>query len=122
VFVLLSNHELAQVNGEDIMKHGISSVEAFDDGLDYVFDEQAEEVRAALHEYVYSYPLAVRCNNGVFCSHSLPTPRKRERFDPMVINRHLTDTNKGVVASGGGVCGTSIKRIAKTPDDRLRKP
>jgi hypothetical protein len=59
--------------------------------LDYVFDEQAEEVRAALHEYVYSYPLAVRCNNGVFCSHSLPTPRKRERFDPMVINRHLTD-------------------------------
>jgi len=90
VHVLLSNHELAQVNGEDIMKHGISSIEAFDDGLDYVFDDRADEVREAIHEYVYSYPLAVRCANGVLCAHSLPTPRKREQFDPMIISRELT--------------------------------
>lgn len=90
VHVLLSNHELAQVNGEDISKHGISSIEAFYGGLEYVFGEAADEVHEAFAAWVRSLPLAVRCANGLFIAHSLPSSRKRNVFDPMVLTRQLT--------------------------------
>jgi len=93
VHVLLSNHELAQINGEDIAKHGISSIDAFHAGLEYVFDEAADDVHDAYAEWIRSLPLAVRCENGVFCAHSLPSPRKRSDFDPMVLTRELTDVD-----------------------------
>jgi len=91
VHVLLSNHELSQAMGEDILKHGISSTEAFLAGLEYVFDEDAERVHEALSDWIKSLPLAVRCANGVFCAHSLPAPRKRPVFDPNVISRQPTE-------------------------------
>jgi len=93
VHVLLSNHELAQINGEDIAKHGISSLDAFHAGLEYVFGDEANAVHDAYAEWVRSLPLAVRCENGVFCSHSLPAPRRRNDFDPMVLTRELTDAD-----------------------------
>ncbi len=93
VHVLLSNHELAQVTGEDILKHGVSSVEAFHMGLEYVFGEDCDGVHESFEAYVRSLPLAVRCRNGVMFAHSLPSPRKRELFDPLVLTRALTETD-----------------------------
>ncbi len=91
VFVLQSNHELAQVNGEDIAKYGISLIEAFNDGVEYMFGEDADYVFQALDRYVRSLPLAVRCANGILAAHSLPSPTRRNSFDPMVLNRELTE-------------------------------
>jgi hypothetical protein len=91
VFVLQSNHELAQVNGEDIAKYGISLIEAFNDGVEYMFGEDADYVFQALDRYVRSLPLAVRCANGVLAAHSLPSPTRRNVFDPMVLSRELTE-------------------------------
>jgi len=90
VHYLLSNHELAQARGEGIMKDGGNQIEAFDRGLEYVFGDAAEEVRDAVMEFVWSMPLAVRCANGVFCSHSLPPARRSATFDKSVLERELT--------------------------------
>ena len=98
VLVLQSNHELAQLNGEGILKGGVSVVEAFEEGLAFLFADGADAVRDAMNRYLGSLLLAVRCANGVFCSHSLPSPRKIERFDPSVIDRMPTPED---VASGG---------------------
>jgi len=91
VHVLLSNHELAQATGEDIAKHGASSVEAFHLGLEYVFGEDCDVVHESFERFVRSLPLAVRCANGVLLAHSLPSPRKREQFDPFVLTRRYTE-------------------------------
>jgi hypothetical protein len=91
VHVLLSNHELAQANNEDISKYGISLVQAFDAGLDYAFGDDADEVREAIDHYVRSLPLAVRCTNGILCAHSLPSPFRQNAFDPMVLTRPLSE-------------------------------
>jgi hypothetical protein len=91
VHLLLSNHELAQVNGEDISKHGVSSVEAFQAGLEYVFGGGGEQVEQAFAEWVLSLPLGVRCPNGIMCTHSLPNARRKDVFDPMVMFRELTE-------------------------------
>lgn len=89
VHVLLSNHELAQVRSEGILKDGVSLVEAFDEGLEFLYGDEASEVRVALGRFVGAYPLAVKCSNGVLCAHSLPSPRVMETFDPTVLDRVL---------------------------------
>ncbi|MFA9476751.1 metallophosphoesterase [Phycisphaerales bacterium AB-hyl4] len=87
VIPLMANHDLAQLGGEGISKHGVSVVDAFDQGVDFLYGDQADAVRDAMNEYIRSLPLAVRCANGVFCSHSLPSPRKIETFDKTVLDR-----------------------------------
>lgn len=98
VHVLLSNHELAQMQGEGITKHGVSVVDAFDLGIEYLYADAAEEVQEAVEDYVRSLPLAVRCANGLMVSHSLPAPRRIDDFDKSILDRALTDEdylNKG---------------------------
>ena len=87
VHVLLSNHELAQATGAEILKGGHSPIAAFDEGLDFIFDEAADDVRQAMRRYVLSMLMAVRCANGVFCSHSLPSPQSLGAFDSTIIQR-----------------------------------
>ncbi|MEM9415200.1 MAG: hypothetical protein AAGA29_06970 [Planctomycetota bacterium] len=91
VYMLLSNHELAQRRQEHVFKDGGSDVDAFNDGLDHLFGDEAGDVHAAFDEYVDSLLLAVRCGNGVLCAHSLPGSRKIEVFDPGVLERALTE-------------------------------
>jgi hypothetical protein len=91
VFVLQSNHELAQMRGEGITKEGVSVVDAFDAGIDYLYGDAADDVREAMNDYIRSLPLAVRCANGVMVSHSLPAPRRIEAFDKTILDRELTD-------------------------------
>lgn len=91
VHILLSNHELAQVNGDSIIKAGVSGVDAFNEGMSYVFGEQEPMVAESLHKFVRAMPLAVQCANGVFCSHSLPSPSRLKVFDPEVLDRVPSD-------------------------------
>jgi hypothetical protein len=87
VNVLQSNHELAQLRNEGILKEGRNTIESFDDGVDFMFGHKADAVRDAMNAYLVSLPLAVRCANGIFASHSIPSSSKMKRFDPAVINR-----------------------------------
>lgn len=98
VLLMMGNHELAQYNSEGIIKGGSSVVDTFDAGLEFLYHEHADEVRTAMNEFLAAMLLAVRCPNGVFCSHSLPGPRKLEQFDPTVIERVPTAEE---LASGG---------------------
>lgn len=94
VHTLLANHELAQIVGAGIIKNGVKVVEAFNDGLDFVFGEAADLVHAAIDEFVRSMALALRCRTplgDVLCAHSLPGIGMMSRFDPTVIERDLTD-------------------------------
>ncbi|MEX0654933.1 MAG: metallophosphoesterase [Phycisphaeraceae bacterium] len=100
VIPLLANHDLAQLGGEGILKAGVSVVEAFDQGVDFLYGDDADAVREAMNQYVRSMPLAIRCANGVFCSHSLPSPRKIETFDKSVLDRVPTDEDLAIDGPG----------------------
>jgi hypothetical protein len=93
VHLLQSNHELAQLLGEGIMKISVNVVEAFDAGLMKLYGGRAEAVHDALQDYILSLLLAVRCDNRLFCCHSLPSPAQMKRFDPDVIHRDLTEAD-----------------------------
>jgi hypothetical protein len=98
VLLLQSNHELAQANGDRILKGDVNVVETFDEGLSFLFGDDADQVREALRRYVYSLPLAIRCPNGVICAHSLPAPKHIDSFDKTVLDRQPTHED---LASGG---------------------
>ncbi|MEX2213686.1 MAG: metallophosphoesterase [Phycisphaeraceae bacterium] len=91
VHLLQSNHELAQYRGDGILKGNVSVVKAFDDGLDYIYNDNAEPVRKAVRAFIRTYPLAVRAPKGILFIHSLPGARQMEKFDPGVLDRELTD-------------------------------
>jgi len=95
VFFLLSNHELAQRRQEHVFKDGGSDVDAFNDGLEHLYGDEAVQVHEAFDAYVDSLPLAIRCENGVMVAHSLPGPRKLKLFDPEVLDRALTEQDLG---------------------------
>jgi hypothetical protein len=91
VHLMLANHELAQLGGEGILKAGVSVVESFDRGIAFIYGDGATLVNEALQRFIRSLTLAVRCANGVFCCHSLPSPRHLKGFDTSVIRRVPTD-------------------------------
>jgi hypothetical protein len=101
VHVLLANHELAQLKGAGIIKDGVRVVEAFNEGVDYVFGDDAELVQEGIREFITSMPLALRAHcempepdgRGVdiLCAHSLPGTAMMGRFDASVLSRDLTD-------------------------------
>ena len=98
VHLLQSNHELAQLGGQGISKGGVSVVREFDEAMDYLYGDDAEDVRDAMGQFIRSFILSVKCKNGVFCSHSLPSPHQLDAFDPTVIYRLPTDAD---LRSGG---------------------
>lgn len=89
VHPLLANHELAQMRGDAVSKGGGDNVAMFDDGLDWVFGDAAGEVAESIGRFVLAMPLAVRTENGILCTHSLPAPQWMSRFDPAVLDRDL---------------------------------
>ncbi|NRA57449.1 MAG: hypothetical protein HRU13_04955 [Phycisphaerales bacterium] len=94
VHVLLANHELAQIVGSGIVKDGVRVVEAFNDGVERVFGDDAARVHEAIEVFVRSMPLALRCETprGVIqCSHSVPSPAMMGRFDASVLDRDLAE-------------------------------
>jgi hypothetical protein len=95
VHTLLANHELAQVMGAGIIKDGVKVVEAFNEGVEYAFGDDAPSVQEAIREFILSMPLALRCvcpppHGDILCAHSLPSTALMERFDPSVLSRDLT--------------------------------
>jgi hypothetical protein len=101
VHTLLANHELAQASGGRILKDGVLSVEAFDDGVRAIFPEEADAARVmtAVREFILSMPLALRMRvealdgGDVVCAHSLPAPTAMSRFDAGVLERPLCEAD-----------------------------
>jgi hypothetical protein len=76
VLFVLGNHDVAQVTGNEITKQGRGSCEAFEKGVREGFGDDAEEILQAVDEYLLAIPLAIRCGQGVWISHSLPAPSR----------------------------------------------
>ncbi len=91
VHPLLANHELCQMLGIGVSKGHGDGTSLFRDGLDFIFGDDAELVAESLEAFFRAMPLAVRAANGLWCSHSIPSPETTSRFNPAVFERPLED-------------------------------
>jgi hypothetical protein len=90
VHFLLANHDMAQVQGQAIMKDGYDLTDRFTRYFKLRFKSDAPAVGSAFTNFVYSMPLAAITVTGIFLSHSLPAPRDLPTFDPTVLRRAIT--------------------------------
>ena len=102
VLFVLGNHDVAQVTGNEITKEGLGVCKAFTGALKAEFPAFADEVAQAVDEFLLSLPLAVRCPNGVFISHSLPAPARMALAGVDILNQ-AGPYRQGDLRRGGGV-------------------
>ena len=90
VHYLLGNHAMAQVSRDEVLKNGRPMVKALRDGAHHEFGEEADHVLQALDEFILSMPLAIRSENRIWMSHTLPSPRSFKTFDNKILDKKLT--------------------------------
>lgn len=94
VHPMLANHELAQLTRRRISKGQGNSVELFEAGVDWAFNEKSDAVLASIGEFIKAMAMAVRSEGGLFASHSLPPAAMMEAFDESVFERAMTSADR----------------------------
>ena len=112
VLFLMGNHDLAQATGGEIVKSGGSVCKEFVEGVRFCFAEDAPEVLEAACQFLLCLPLAVRCPEGLWVSHSLPTPARMTPQVMEVLHRPLEEAD---LRRGGGAYEWTWGR-AQTPE------
>jgi len=90
VHFLLSNHEMAQLTGDEILKSGQPMVRAVNTSISVEFAEKSTLIQQAMYDFILSLPLAVRTANRIWMSHSLPSDRHIRAFESEILDRELT--------------------------------
>ncbi len=89
VHIVMGNHDTACISSSEVMKNGKEMNRAMGSALDREFRHASREVKQAIRQFLFSQPLAVRCENRMWISHSLPADRFVETFDAGVFDREL---------------------------------
>ncbi len=89
VHLVMGNHDTACISSSEVMKNGKEMNRAMSSALDREFEGASAGVKEAIREFLFSQPLAVRCANRIWISHSLPADRFVEAFDTTVFEREL---------------------------------
>lgn len=91
VHFLQSNHELAQFTGYPIAKNGRPVIDDYNNSVEFAYGSDiVDEALDAMNEFISTFPIAIRTENRVWMSHSLPNRRDMEGFDYSVFERELT--------------------------------
>ena len=96
VHLLMGNHDTAFISVSEVVKEGREMNKAMIQALMNEFGEEWPQVESAIRDFLISQPLAIRTDNRIWISHSLPGDRRVEQFDPQVMERplQLTDCQK----------------------------
>jgi len=91
VHFLLGNHELAQWKSQSIAKANEEQNELFRAGVDTAYGHHAAAIYGAYLQLFSALPLAVRTQNRVFLSHSLPSAGRLAQFDPAILKQEAPE-------------------------------
>jgi len=89
VHFVMGNHDTACICSTEVMKNGKEMNRAMASALDREFRQASPDVRLAIKQFLFSQPLAIRCNNRLWVSHSLPNDRVIDQFDAGIFTREL---------------------------------
>lgn len=117
VHIIMGNHDTAFINNSEVMKDGREMNRAMSQAIEREFPQNADEVKLAIRQNLFSQPLAVRAENGIWASHSLPGDRMVDKFDPQIFNRELKIND--VVRPGSAYLLTWGRRHSQALLDKL---
>ena len=90
VHILLGNHDTAAISNSSVLKAGKEMNRVMQSAMKRHFDQHYNDVYAAMCDYLMSQPLAIRCENRIWLSHSLPADQYIDDFDLSIFNRPYT--------------------------------
>jgi hypothetical protein len=99
IHCLMGNHELSQWTARAIGKGEEGCNNLFRAGLEAAYGDQAEAVYAAYEDLFVVLPLALRTDNRVFLSHSLPRSAHLANFELAALEKEPLAAE--AVATGG---------------------
>jgi len=89
VHIVMGNHDTTFINSAEVMKNGKEMNRAMCLALEREFQQACAHIILAIKQFLLSQPLAVRCENRMWLSHSLPSDRLVGKFDRQVLDRKL---------------------------------
>ena len=88
VLMILANHDLAEITGNEITKEGRGCCETFREGVEYAFGGQdTDEILQAMREMLLSQPMAILTAGRTFISHTLPSPQRMDQAGTEILHR-----------------------------------
>ena len=119
---ILANHDTAFINNSDVMKGGKEMNAAMRSAMQRRFGSRTKDVESAIERFLFSQPLAIKCPNRIWISHSLPSDRMVEKFDFSIFNRKLKisdivrPNSAYLLTWGRGQSGKTIDFLARQLD------
>jgi hypothetical protein len=89
VHFIVGNHAAAFISSSDIMKDGKEMNRALSQALEREYQQDSKNIQQAMRKFLSSQPLAVRCDNRIWLSHSLPSDYLADKFDSQIFQRQL---------------------------------
>lgn len=90
VHIIMGNHDTSFINDSKVMKDGREMNRSMQLALKREFEEASGEIRLAINRFLFSQPLALKCENRIWVSHSLPSDHFIDKFDRGILDRQLT--------------------------------
>jgi hypothetical protein len=90
VHIIMGNHDTAVISEGSVMKDGREMNNAMRMALVREFNDASKAIIEALQKYLMSQALAVKCQNGIWISHSLIDDRNIDNFDTCIFEREIT--------------------------------
>ncbi len=89
VHLVMGNHDTAIISDSDVMKGGKEMNQALKAAMKRCFPDEYPPIMLKLKAYLLSQPVAVRCANRVWVSHSLPANRFVDDFDMGIFDKAM---------------------------------
>jgi hypothetical protein len=89
VHIIMGNHDIAFINNSKVMKDGQEMNRLMRLALEREFQAAGADIELAIRQFLLSQPLAVRTENRIWLSHSLPSDHFADKFDRQILDRSL---------------------------------
>ena len=119
VHIIMGNHDTAFINNSEVMKDGKEMNRAMCLALEQEFQQAGKDVELAIRQFLFSQPLALRCDNRIWVSHSLPGDRSIDKFDAKILDRKLKIND--VVRPGSAYLLTWGRKHSQALLDKMAK-
>lgn len=117
VHVIMGNHDTAFISDGEVMKDGREMNRAMSMALKKEYKEAGNDIITAMKQFLFSQALAVKCDNRVWISHSLPADRLIDKFDPQVLDIELTEND--IIRPGSAYLITWGRRMSQDLLDKM---
>ena len=89
VHIIMGNHDTAFINNSDVMKDGREMNRAMISAMQREFAHTSEQIILTTRQLLFSQPLALKTENRIWASHSLPAEHYIDKFEPQIFDRPL---------------------------------